>query len=89
MSTVDIPESPIARCAQEVRDSSGVTPCIVMKFDGVLYQVGFISFFGSFWILMDFISLFKNRNSNKIYFFFSYFRFLLLNYFVLLQEYLA
>ena len=24
--------------AQEVRDSSGVTPCIVMKNDGVLYH---------------------------------------------------
>ena len=36
-SKVDVPESPIAS-EKEVRDSSGVTPCIVMKNDGVLYH---------------------------------------------------
>ena len=36
VSTVDVPESPIA--SADVRDSSGVTPCIVMKNDGVLYH---------------------------------------------------
>ena len=32
VSTVDVPVSPIAT-AEEVRDSNGVTPCIVMKND--------------------------------------------------------
>ena len=36
VSTVDVPESPTASGAgQEVRDSSGVIPCIAMKNDGV------------------------------------------------------
>ena len=40
MSTMDIPESIVPLSAsKEVRDSSsGVTPCIVMKNDGVLYH---------------------------------------------------
>ena len=37
MSTVDVQYFPLP-AAQEVRDSSGVTPCIVMDNDGVLYH---------------------------------------------------
>ena len=37
VSTVDVPEFPIANCAR------GVTPCIVMKNDGVLHQVSTFS----------------------------------------------
>ena len=38
VSKVDVPKSPLT-VAPEVRDSSnGVTPCIVMKNDGVLYH---------------------------------------------------
>ena len=39
VDTVDVPESPKIPAAQEVLDSSSdVTPCIVMKNDGVQYR---------------------------------------------------
>ena len=38
VSTVDVPESPIASGARDLCNSSGVTPCIIMKNDGVLYH---------------------------------------------------
>ena len=38
MRTVDVSESPISTGARGPYNSSGVTPCIAMKNDGVLYQ---------------------------------------------------
>ena len=38
MSTVDVTKSPIANGASVYDNSSGVSPCIVMKNDGVLYH---------------------------------------------------
>ena len=37
MNTVDVPDLPLP-AAREIRDSSGVTPCIVMKNDGGQYH---------------------------------------------------